>query len=304
MTTPSPTSRIDGQGLAAATTAFLMWGLLPIYFKQLPDVSTLQVTAHRLLWGCVVAFVWLGVRREVTQVRTALMSPAICLRLLITAALISANWITYIWAIANDHIIDASLGYFINPLVNVVLGVMALRERLNTMQWTSVAIATLGVAYLTWSAGQLPWIGLILALAFGLYGLVRKTAHVDALPGFAGETLLLVPIGLGYLLWCESAGIGTFAHSGLRIDLLLILGGPLTAVPLVLFAVGARRIPLSTVGLLQYMAPTIQLLIGVFVYGEPFDSARAVGFALIWAALAIYAADGVWRSRKTAAIAG
>lgn len=303
MTTSTPTSRIDGQGLAAAATAFLIWGLLPVYLKQLHGVSALQVTAHRLVWGCLVALIWLGVRRELPQVRAALANPKILGRLFVSAALISVNWLTYIWAIDTDRIIDASLGYFINPLVNVVLGVVVLRERLNRAQWTAVAIAAMGVSYLTWSAGQLPWIALILAFSFGLYGLVRKTAHVDALPGFAGETLLLVPLGVGYLLWCESAGIGAFAHSGLRIDLLLILGGPLTALPLVLFAFGARRIPLSTVGLLQYIGPTLQLLIGALVYGEPFGVERAVGFVLIWSALVIYAADGVWRSRKTAAIA-
>jgi chloramphenicol-sensitive protein RarD len=303
MTTSTPTSRIDGQGLAAAATAFLIWGLLPVYLKQLHGVSALQVTAHRLLWGCAVALIWLGVRRELPHVFAALANPKILMRLLISAALISVNWLTYIWAIDTDRIIDASLGYFINPLVNVVLGVVVLRERLNRAQWTAVAIAALGVSYLTWSAGQLPWIALILAFSFGIYGLVRKTAHVDALPGFAGETLLLTPFGLGYLLWCESAGIGAFAHAGLRMDLLLMLGGPLTALPLVLFAFGARRIPLSTVGLLQYIGPTLQLLLGVLVYGEPFGATRAVGFVLIWSALLIYAVDGVWRSRKTAAIA-
>jgi chloramphenicol-sensitive protein RarD len=204
------------------------------------------------------------------------------------------------WAIATDRVIDASLGYFINPLVNVVLGVLVLSERLNRAQWTAVTIAAAGVCWLTWSAGQLPWIAVVLALTFGLYGLVRKVAKVDALPGFAGETLLLLPFGIGYLVWCEFAGIGALGHAGWTINLLLALGGPFTALPLVLFAYGARRIPLSTVGLLQYIGPTLQLLLGVFLYHEAFNATRAFGFALIWAALAIYAADGLWRSRKQA----
>lgn len=298
MTNSTATTRIDGSGLAAAATAFLIWGLIPVYLKQLHGVSALQVTAHRLLWGCIVALIWLAVRRELPQVTLALSSPAIRLRLLASAALVSVNWLTYIWAVDTGRVVEGSLGYFINPLVSVLLGVVVLGERLNRAQWIAVSIAAAGVSYLTWSAGQLPWIALILAFSFGLYGLVRKTARVDALPGFAGETLLLVPAGLGYLIWCEIADRGVFGHGASMIDLLLILGGPLTAVPLVLFAFGARRIPLSTVGLLQYIAPTLQLLLGIFMYGEPFSRSRAIGFVLIWAALAIYAADGVRRSRS------
>lgn len=298
MTNSTATTRIDGAGLAAAATAFLIWGLIPVYLKQLHGVSALQVTAHRLLWGCIVALIWLAVRRELPQVSLALSSPAIRLRLLASAALVSVNWLTYIWAVDTGRVVEGSLGYFINPLVSVLLGVVVLGERLNRAQWIAVSIAAAGVSYLTWSAGQLPWIALILAFSFGLYGLVRKTARVDALPGFAGETLLLVPAGLGYLIWCEIADRGVFGHGASMIDLLLILGGPLTAVPLVLFAFGARRIPLSTVGLLQYIAPTLQLLLGIFMYGEPFSRSRAIGFVLIWAALAIYAADGVRRSRS------
>lgn len=297
---PHAASRTDGQGLIAVAAAFLIWGLLPVYLKQLHGVSPTQVTAHRLVWGCMVALIWLAVRRELPQVGAALADRQTRLRLSVSAALISGNWLTYVWAIDTNHIVDASLGYFINPLVNVVLGVAVLGERLNRAQWTAVAIAAAGVGYLTWSAGQLPWIALILAFTFGLYGLVRKTAHVDALPGFAGETLLLLPLGLGYLIWCEGTGIGALGHTGIRTDLLLILGGPLTALPLVLFAFGARRIPLSTVGLLQYIGPTLQLLLGVLIYGEPFQLSRAIGFVLIWAALGVYAVDGVWRTRKTA----
>jgi chloramphenicol-sensitive protein RarD len=216
--------------------------------------------------------------------------------------LISINWLTYVWGIANDRVVETSLGYFINPLVNVVLGVLVLSERLNRAQWTAVAIAAIGVSYLTWSAGHPPWIALTLAFSFGLYGLVRKVVQVDALAGFASETLVLMPIGIGYLLWCQLAGTGAFAHQSIGIDTLLILAGPLTAIPLVLFAVGARRIPYSTVGLLQYIGPTIQLILAVFVFHEPFTHERAIGFSLIWTAIAIYAIDGLWRSRKLAVL--
>ncbi len=296
-TAPSA-SQTDVRGLSAAAGAFFIWGLLPLYLKLLQSVPVLQVTAHRLAWGCIFAVGWLIVRKELGNVAVALADPRVRWRLFISAALISINWITYVWGIANNRVVETSLGYFINPLVNVVLGVVLLSERLNPVQWLAVGIAAAGVSYLTWSAGQPPWIALMLAFSFGLYGFVRKVVQVDALAGFGAETLLLLPLGLGYLIWCEIAGTGVIAHTGLGTDLLLALGGPLTAIPLVLFAYGARRIPYSTVGLLQYIGPTLQLLLAVLVFREPFEGPRVVGFALIWSALAIYAVDGVWRNRK------
>jgi chloramphenicol-sensitive protein RarD len=195
-------------------------------------------------------------------------------------------------------VVETSLGYFINPLVNVLLGVLLLSERLNAAQWTAVTIAAAGVAWLTWTAGHPPWISLTLAFSFGLYGLVRKVISVDALAGFATETLLLAPLGIGYIVWCEIAGGGVLSNAGSGLYSLLVIGGPITAIPLVLFAFGARRIPYSTVGLLQYIGPTIQLILAVFAFGEPFSGPRVAGFVLIWTALALYAADGLWRSRK------
>ena len=292
------TPRTDGRGLAAASGAFLMWGLLPLYLKLLQSVPALQVTAHRLLWGCLFAFGWLALRHQLGEVKAALANPKVRWRLCLTAALISINWVVYVWGVANNHVVETSLGYFINPLVNVLLGVVVLSERLNRTQWTAVAFAAAGVSYLTWTAGHLPWISLALAISFGLYGLVRKVVHVDSLAGLATETLILLPFGIAYLIWCETAGTGVIGHAGLGMDALLLLGGPLTAIPLVLFAYGARRILYSTIGLLQYIAPTIQLLLAVYIYREPFGGARAAGFALIWTALAIYAADGMWRARK------
>ena len=300
--TPASDDRDYARGLAAAATAFLIWGLLPLYLKALQSVPVLQLTAHRLVWGCAFAFAWLALRKDAGQVITALRYPRTRWRLCASATLISVNWVTYVWGIAANRVVETSLGYFINPLVNVLLGVVILRERLNAAQWTAVTIAAGGVGWLTWSAGHPPWISLILAFSFGLYGLVRKVVQVDALAGFGAETLLLLPIGLGYLIWCEIAGVGAVLDAGLGVNLLLIFGGPLTAIPLVLFAYGARRIPYSTVGLLQYIGPTIQLILAVLVFREPFSGPRVVGFILIWTALALYAADGLWRSRKTAAL--
>jgi len=240
----------------------------------------------------------LALRGELRNVWAALADPRVRARLLISAGLISANWITYVWGVANNHVVETSLGYFINPLFNVLLGVVLLSERLNRAQWTAVAIAAGGVAWLTWSAGHPPWISLLLAFTFGMYGFVRKVIQVDALAGFGAETLLLLPVGIGYLIWCEISGGGVLGHTSMHINALLLLGGPVTAIPLVLFAYGARRIPYSTVGLLQYIGPTLQLLLAVFAFHEPFRGPRVVGFSLIWIALAIYAVDGVWRSRK------
>lgn len=291
-------ARVDGRGLAAAACAFFLWGLMPLYLKSLHAVPVLQVTAHRLVWGCAFAFTWLALRGQLGEVRAAIADPKIRWRLCASAALISVNWLTYIVGIASNRVVETSLGYFINPLLNVTLGVLVLSERLNVAQWTSVAIAAAGVAYLTWTAGHLPWISLVLAFSFGLYGLVRKVVQVEALVGFGTETLALLPVGLGYLIWCEAAGAGVIGQAGLGTYLLLALSGPVTAIPLVLFAYGARRIPYSTVGLLQYIGPTLQLLLAVFVFHEPFEGPRIIGFVMIWAALAIYAGDGLWRARK------
>lgn len=290
--------RIDGRGLAAAISAFLIWGLLPLYLKVLQMVPVLQFTAHRLAWGFLFGFGWLLVRGEAQLMFRALRDPQTRGKLCITAALIAINWWIFMWGTANHHVVEVSLGYFISPLLNVALGVVVFRERLNRAQTLAVLIAAAGVIYLTWSAGRPPWLSIWLALSFGLYGLVRKVAKVEALPGFAGETLLLFPLAAGYILWCELSGQGVMTELGLGLNAMLLLGGPITAIPLVLFAVGARRIPLSTVGLLQYIAPTMQLLTAVFLFHEAFTTPRIVGFSMIWAALAIYGIDGLLAGRR------
>jgi len=286
------------KGFTAAAAAFAMWGAFPLYFHALREISPFQVIAHRVVWSCVFVIIWMRMRGELSSLRAALADRSVMWRLAVTAALITINWVVFVWAIMNGHVVEGSLGYFINPLVNVLLGVALLSERLTRAQWTAVALAAAGVAYLTIVAGSPPWIGLTLALSFGTYGLIRKVVKVEALPGLATETLLLLPFAAAYLLWCESAGHGALGNTGPANTALLIASGPLTAVSLFLFAYGTRRIPYSTVGLLQYIAPTLQLACGVFAFHERFERTRAVGFALIWAALLIYAGEGLWLSRK------
>jgi chloramphenicol-sensitive protein RarD len=290
-------------GLLGVIGAFLIWGLLPLYLRQMHMVPALQIMSHRLVWCCLFVMIWLALRGQLGGVRAALADRATVLKLCASAVLISINWITYVWGVNNGHVVESSLGYFINPLVNVLLGVVILSERLNRAQWAAVAIATAGVVWLTIQAGRPPWIALTLAASFGTYGLIRKVVRVDAIAGLATETLLIAPFGLAFLLWSESRGSGVLGHAPVWLDAMLIGGGVVTAIPLALFAYGARRIPYSTVGLVQYIGPTIQLLLGVFLWDEPFGGARLIGFALIWTALAIYAVDGVVRNRRARRVA-
>jgi chloramphenicol-sensitive protein RarD len=293
----APVSPHAGAGLAAAIGAFTIWGVLPLYMKPLHALPALEIMAHRIVWSCLLVFAWLAWRGNVGTVRTALANPGTRYRLMVTAVLISINWLLYVWSIAHGHVIDASLGYFINPLLNVVLGVLVLGERLNMSQKIAVGLAAVGVLYLAVVAGRPPWIALVLAASFGGYGLIRKVVKVDAVPGLATETLLLAPFALTFLLWMEMQGTGAFGHAAPHINALLG-SGLVTALPLALFAYGARLIPLSTVGLVQYIGPTLQFLLGVWVFHEAFTLQRGVGFLFIWTALVVYAGDGLWRSRK------
>lgn len=306
MSVGGPTTAVAGtsrsgrsaEGLLTAAAAFVIWGAFPLYLKPLHDVPSMQIIAHRIAWACVFVLVWLAVRGDLGRMRKLFGNPAIIARLTLSAVLITVNWVAYVWGVGHGHVVETSLGYFINPLVNVMLGVVVLRERLNIAQWSAVGLAALAVIYLGVAAGAPPWIALTIAASFSLYGLLRKVVQVEALEGLAFETLVLTPLALGYLLWCESAGTGAFRHSNVRVDALLVGCGVITAVPLFLFAFGARRIPYSTLGLLLYIAPSLQLLSGIFLYREPFAGSRAFGFALIWLALLVYAGDGVWRARR------
>src|SRR5262249_7382834 len=246
----------SNKGLIPAATAFAVWGIFPLYFHALHEVPSLQVIAQRIAWSCVFVLGWMFVRGDLAALRDVFRNRGALTRLALTAILITLNWLTYVWGVVHGRVVETSLGYFIGPLVNVLLGVVILSEKLTRTQWTAVALATLGVAYLTLMAGGLPWIALTLAFSFALYGFVRKLVKVEALPGLATETLILAPLAVGYLLWCEKTGTGALGHTDALSNALLILSGPITAIPLFLFAYGTRLLPYSTVGLLQYIAPT------------------------------------------------
>lgn len=292
------------RGTLAAAAAYIAWGLLPVYWKALEAVPALEILVHRVVWSLVVTLILLTVRREWDWLRRIQARPALLGRFVLTALLLGINWFTYIWANNNGHIVEASLGYFMNPLVNVLLGLLFLRERLRPGQWLAIAIAFAGVSYLTLNVGGLLWIAISLALTFGSYGLLRKTASLGALEGLSLEMSILFLPALLYLGSLEQAGTAAFGHAGLATTLLLAGAGIVTALPLIWFAYGAQRVTMTSLGILQYIAPTLQFLLGVFLYREPFSTARLIGFAVIWAALAVYTAEGyLARKHRLAALA-
>lgn len=280
-------------GLLYAALAFVAWGLYPLYFLMIASVSPLEIVLQRSVWSLVFVLGLLAVLRRWEWLGELARQPRQLGLFALSALLLSGNWFIYIMAVQTGHVIEASLGYFINPLVNVLLGVVVLHERLRRVQWVAVALAGAGVLWLTVLTGRLPWIALVLACSFGVYGLIRKTASVGAIEGFAAETLLLAPIAVPALLWWTFAGRGVLAQGDWALNGWILLSGPLTAIPLLLFAAGARRLPLATLGLVQYLAPTISLLLGVWVFHEPFDSQRLIGFVFIWSALALVSASAL-----------
>lgn len=290
-------------GLLCAAAAYVSWGVFPLYFKLLAGVPALEILMHRMLWSLMFLALVLGVRGQWRWLGTVLRQPRLLAGFTASALLLAGNWFLYIWSVNHDRVIDASLGYFITPLVNVMLGYLVLGERLRRMQWAAILLAAAGVVWLALQGGHPPWIGLVLAATFGTYGLLRKTARLGPLEGLSLETLLLCPLALACLAWLTYTGHNTFATVPVATRWLLVATGPITAVPLLLFAAGARRIPLATLGLLQYIGPTITLLLGVLLYHETFGSARLAGFAVIWSALVIYSVDGLrlaWRQRASA----
>jgi chloramphenicol-sensitive protein RarD len=295
----SPPRRPAGDGgFAAAIAAFAIWGLFPLYLIGLLSVSATQITAHRIVWSCVFVLAWLAVRRELGQLWPAVMRKGVLLRLTGSAFFIAVNWVGFAWAVNHGHVLEVSLAYFIGPLLNVLLGVFVLSERLDRTQWIAVGFATAGVAYLTFIAGHAPWIALMVGSSFAIYGLIRKTVSIDALPGLAMETILLAPFAAAYLVWSELHGAGVLFHSSGLIDALLLISGVVTSVPLFLFSYGARRVPYSTIGVIQFIGPSLQLVCGLVVFREPFESARATGFVLIWIGLLIYVGNALWRARS------
>jgi chloramphenicol-sensitive protein RarD len=286
-------------GIISATLAFLCWGLFPLYFNALKAVPPGQILAHRVVWSLLFLAIVLTFRRQWSWLPAVLRRPRVIGSFVASALLLSVNWLVYIWAVNNGHVIEGSLGYFINPLVNIMFGYLILKERLRSVQWMAIALAALGVAWLTWQTGSVPWIALILASSFGAYGLMRKTAALGALEGLSFETMVLFPLALGYLAWLGLHGENGFVNAASdHTRWLLVAAGPITAIPLLLFASGARKIPLAVLGMLQYISPTIQFLLGVWLFHEAFTAERLVGFVLIWSALALYAAEGLWRNRQ------
>ncbi len=281
-----------------AGSAFLIWGLSPVYWKALSAVSALEITMHRVVWSFLFLMCLILLQRRRHEFSGIFYNGRMLLTLLSTAILVSANWFLYIWAVANNYMLQASLGYYINPLVNVVLGLLFLRERLRRPQVLAVLLAACGVLYLTISYGEFPWIALTLAVSFGLYGLIRKVAPVGALVGLAVETMLLSPPAVLYLVYLNSQGVDTILRVSLKLDLLLIGCAPLTAAPLLFFTLGAKRLNLSTLGLMQYIGPSGMFLLAVFIYKEPFSTTQVWTFAMIWAALVIYSTDSVIYYRR------
>lgn len=287
------------KGALLAIGAYALWGLFPLYWKQLHSVPAQEIVAHRVIWACVFLLLVTGFKGEFRKTFSLLKKPGIVLVYGAGAALLTINWLTYVWAVNAGYIVDASLGYFINPLVSVFLGLVFFQERLRIFQWAAIILAGSGVGYLTYAYGSLPWIGLVLAFSFGIYGLIKKIAPLEALEGQTLEMALLCCPALFVLVFLEFHHKASFGHSGLFIGILLFLGGVVTATPLLMFSSAARRIPLSMIGILQYLAPTLQFLIGVWVYHELFPYYRLIGFSLIWSALAIYSLEGYIHRRKS-----
>ena len=285
-------------GAACAVGAFLIWGLSPIYFKTLRAVPSFEILMHRMVWSFLFLLPLVAFTRRRKEFKAALTSRRTILILLVTTLLVSGNWFVFIWAINNDLILQTSLGYYINPLINVALGLVFLKERLRPAQIVAISLATIGVLYMTIEIGHPPWIALFLAFSFGFYGLIRKVAAVNALVGLTVETLLLSCPAAIYLFYIYVHGEGAFLHGDTRIDLLLLAAALVTALPLLLFTIGARQIHFSTIGILQYIAPSCTFLLAVLIYGEPFRSAQLWTFLLIWLALFIYTVDSVIYYRR------
>ncbi len=286
-------------GAVAAGTCYILWGLVPLYWKPLASVNAVELIAHRHVWSlAILLMLLLGLEGGLVEVGQAFRSWRSIGRCLVGACLLTTNWMAYVWGVNSGHVIDTSLGYFLVPLCSVVAGRFLLDEHLRRIQWLAVGIAATGVLLLILRAKTFPWIALVLAGSWSAYSVMRKRATIGSIPGLAMETLLLSPLAVGFLLWRHHEGIGALGRVDLRTHLLILSAGIVTAVPLMLFAYAARRIRLSTLGVLQYLAPTGQLILGVWVYGEPFSRGRLVSFALIWIALVLYTADNLRQAAR------
>jgi chloramphenicol-sensitive protein RarD len=285
------------KGVLYGIGAYALWGFFPIYWKALHVVPALQVIGHRIGWSFILLLAYIVARGQWKAFRVSAMNWRTVGIYSIAAILLSFNWLIYVWGVNAGFIVETSLGYYINPLLSVLLGVVFLRERLRPLQWIPVGLATIGVIYLTFAYGRLPWIALSLAFTFGFYGFVKKLSPLGSLHGLTLETGIVFPVALIYLAILGLNGSGAFLNEGIQIDLFLIGAGLVTTIPLLMFASAAKQIPLTIVGLLQYIAPTIQFLIGVFIYKEAFDFSRLIGFSMVWVALIIFAVENYLANR-------
>lgn len=290
------------KGVWFGAAAYLLWGLLPIYWKVLSHVSAIEILANRIVWSLILLLALLSIRGKWQWLRDTFANRTTAVKLAIASVLLSLNWLIYIWAINSGYLVEASLGYFINPLVNVTMGVFFLGERVRNLQWIAIGLAAIGVLYMTFVYGQPPWIALTLALSFGTYGLMKKRSVLNSLEGLSFEMFFLFLPALAYIIYREGSNVGAFSTSISSSSWLavafLVLSGVITVIPLLLFAAGARSIPLSTMGILQYIAPTLQFIMGVFLYNESFTHTRLIGFIFIWAALILYTIEGAVERRR------
>jgi chloramphenicol-sensitive protein RarD len=298
---PTPAHSPDqARGATAAACGYFLWGLVPLYWKQLASINSVELIAHRHVWSLVFLLAVLAVQGGFAGVAGALRTPRDIGINLVSATLLTLNWLVYVWGVNTGHVIEASLGYFLVPLVNVATGRFVLHEHLRRPQWFAIGCAAAGVVLLIVQLGRPPWIALALAGTWGGYGLMRKRSPLGSFTGLTVETLLLSPVAIGFLLWQQHRGVGALGHADVRIQVLVLSAGVITAVPLLLFAYGARRIRLSTLGLLQYVTPTVQFTIGLWVYHEAFSREKALSFAFIWTGLALYTVDNLLWQRRLA----
>jgi chloramphenicol-sensitive protein RarD len=298
MSTAAPTKAEARSGALAAALCYFLWGLVPLYWKQLSAVSPLELVAHRHVWSLALLVALTAAQHGFGEIRATLRTPRLLTKNFLAALLLTGNWLVYVWGVNTGHVIETSLGYFLVPLVNVAAGRFVLHEHLRRLQWVAIALAGVGVATMIVQLGRPPWIALILAGTWGGYSLMRKQSKLGAITGLTLETLLLAPPAIAFLVWQHFSGAGAIGRVDLRTHVLVVSSGVITAIPLLLFAYGAARVRLSTLGLLQYLAPSVQLVLGIWVYHEAFSRARAFSFSFIWAALALYTADNVLAQRR------
>ncbi|NTJ42000.1 EamA family transporter RarD [Agrobacterium larrymoorei] len=298
-TLQAPQAGDSARGFVYALTAYVLWGFLPFYMKAVAHISPLEIIVHRVVWSVPIAAIVLIVLGRTAEIRQALTTPKMLAMACLTASLISVNWGIYIWAIGSGHALDAALGYFINPLFSIMLGAILLKEKLSRVQMAAISLVALAVALLTWNAGGVPWVAIALTVSWGFYAFFRKTLPIGPTQGFLLEVLLLTPPALAFIIYLAFTGQGHFAGGSSSDTWLLAASGLITAIPLILYGNGAKLLKLSTIGIMQYIAPSMIFVIAIFVFREPFDTVRLIAFVMIWSALIIYTVPGLLKGRHT-----